>query len=586
MHGMQNCEREVGLRRLIRCGVFSATLIGLGVLTIADRALASFSNVYISQNGAGSADGSSCANAKAAAFFNTAANWGTGANQIGPGTTVHLCGVFTGGLAANLLQFQGSGTVTQPVTLLFETGAIVQAAYCAANGCIDTNGQSHLIIDGGTPCGKLNASVGPTTSCNGLIRNTLAGDSGQSCPAGPCTQQIGSTASDGIGAPGNGAAMTDIEVRNLTIGPMYVRTPHSGSPGGDGTVGVELSHQLPTNIRVHHMVIFSTHKHILIAWLDGITGVQDNFQFYNISFNDQCWALGMGTGNSPGAQITGIKFHDNEITNWDNWAPWGPGCHGNGTMLFNGNASVVFPPPFGIGDPTSWIYNNYVHGDLAGGAPTASPSGMLSCQDNCLDVQFFNNVIVSTCNQAGCGGDIYTQGAAGGRQKLYNNTIVCPTGAGSNPAEMNGQQGNITAYNNVVSGCLHTFIFEFTFGPNGYALSPGDNNNSDSSSDWICNHNGPGPPGCLTLLQWQAPPFSQDLHSTAARPNLDANFRPQPGSPAIGLGRNLTSLGIPPLNFDILGNPRPATGNWDAGGYAASGSSRPNPPTGLRATVQ
>ncbi len=72
---------------------------GFGFIVIAGLALctgvAKANDIYIAQSAAGSANGSNCANAYAATFFNTAANWGSGANKIGPGTTVHLCGTIS-----------------------------------------------------------------------------------------------------------------------------------------------------------------------------------------------------------------------------------------------------------------------------------------------------------------------------------------------------------------------------------------------------------------------------------------------------------------------------------------------------------
>src|SRR5207245_689057 len=44
------------------------------------------------------------------------------------------------------------------------------------------------------------------------------------------------------------------------------------------------------------------------------------------------------------------------------------------------------------------------------------------------------------------------------------------------------------------------------------------------------------------------------------------------GSPAIGLGTNLTSLGIATLNRDKTGYARPATGGWDVGAYEFGGA--------------
>ena len=86
--------------------------------------------VYIAASSAGANDGSSCANAKALGYFNTAGNWSAtpAGIQIGPDTTVHLCGTFTASAGADsYIQFQGPGTSGHNVILHWETGAIVQA---------------------------------------------------------------------------------------------------------------------------------------------------------------------------------------------------------------------------------------------------------------------------------------------------------------------------------------------------------------------------------------------------------------------------------------------------------------------------
>jgi len=139
-------------------------LLGLlFTLLLALPASASLTNVYIAQSSAGSADGTSCANAYAVTFFNTSGNWGSGSSQIGPGTTVHLCGTFTFSAGATALTFNGSGTSGNPITLLWESGAVLQAPYfSAATFGINGNGASYVVINGGT---------------NGVIQNTANGTS-------------------------------------------------------------------------------------------------------------------------------------------------------------------------------------------------------------------------------------------------------------------------------------------------------------------------------------------------------------------------------------------------------------------------
>src|ERR1019366_4356515 len=128
-------------------------------LVMASTAFAN--NIYITQSG--SAAGSCTSSVQTPAFFNAAANWGSGASQIGPGTTVLLCGTFTGSAGSTLLTFQGSGTSGSPITLKFDTNALLTAPYWAGgSGAINVNSRSYVTIDGGT---------------NGTIQNTANGTS-------------------------------------------------------------------------------------------------------------------------------------------------------------------------------------------------------------------------------------------------------------------------------------------------------------------------------------------------------------------------------------------------------------------------
>ena len=100
------------------------------VLASVGHANASFANdIYIAQAATGANSGSSCANARAYSFFNTASNWGTGASQIGPGTTVHICGTITGPQASSCWHFKVAERAAVQSRCLFESGAIVQAPY-------------------------------------------------------------------------------------------------------------------------------------------------------------------------------------------------------------------------------------------------------------------------------------------------------------------------------------------------------------------------------------------------------------------------------------------------------------------------
>jgi hypothetical protein len=66
-------------------------------------------------------------------------------------------------------------------------------------------------------------------------------------------------------------------------------------------------------------------------------------------------------------------------------------------------------------------------------------------------------------------------------------------------------------------------------------------------------------------------------------PLLNTNGTLQSGSPAIGVGTNLTSLGITALDSDYAGNARPLTGAWTIGAY--NGGTPPSPPSSLTGAV-
>jgi hypothetical protein len=100
------------------------------------------------------------------------------------------------------------------------------------------------------------------------------------------------------------------------------------------------------------------------------------------------------------------------------------------------------------------------------------------------------------------------------------------------------------------------------------------------------SYTGPGcSSGFCTYDGWKN--LGYDVHSTTGDPKLSGTYFPGLDSSAIGLGENLTNLGITALNSDKAGNPRPSTGPWDIGAYEyvpGGDTTAPAAPTGL--TVQ
>ena len=538
--------------------------------------------VYIAQASAGGNTGVDCADAKAASYFNSGANYSATPSgiQIGPDTTVNLCSTWTSAsTAVNFLQFQGSGSAGHPIVLLFGTGVTMGAAYFGSTGAIDLNGQSHILINGGTTCGKLAGSTGPDTACNGLIENTLAGSSGQTCPGGACTQNF--TAGTRSVLIGNGSGNpVDVEIKNLHLGPTYVRAPVSTTDGGDTYAILIAGGSAAQNIRAHNLIIDHVFKGYLMSLGGGPATIAD-YEFYNSSISDMCWAAGVGADDST-LIINQVVIHDNEVQNWNNWAPMVSVCHGNGLMWFNGDGVTNFGAGKGIcvsGSPCL-VYNNYLHGDLSGGILASSPSGFISPEDNNQGGYIFNNLVVNTCTglspSRSCGIPLYHLEAGGGGVSFLNNTVDSSNGAPC--VLLTPITASDIVENNVGVNCssfenIRPAVFTIT----------SDYNNAFGivGALWICDNTGLGPPTCLSLATFQGTPYFQDIHSTTSNPLLVGFYRLSAGSPMRGAGVDLTGLGITALDSDLAGNARPNGSAWDVGAFqfnaAAVGGSGPLP---------
>jgi len=517
--------------------------VALAIMALGCRiASASAANIYIAQNAAGTANGSTCANAYAVAFFNTAANWGSGSTQIGPGTTVHVCGTLTASAGASgYLTFQGSGVSGSPVTLKLEAGAIVQAPYWGANGAIYASGKSYITIDGGT---------------NGLIQATLNGTSGGTCPGGACQYQ------QGIGEAIYLTGCNTVEIKNLTIGDLYDHTsisdtidPGLHNPWGIGLWGGD------SNITVDNNTIHDVNWAVFVETSSGSPLSNLDFhsnQIYNVS-------LGIGGGDgSASATITGpVNIYNNVIHDMAKWDANGDVNHHDAVYIWLTNSSSSFTGPYNV-------YNNQIYNlgttcstpiYFDSGASTTYPAASA-----------FNNVIdAGTCGD----GAFYDKS---GKMHLYNNTILVGTinsQGGSSPVQM---------LENNISGATEGLLF------GSASASASDYNNWYNLNNPAFTYNNTS---YSSLAAFHAA-TGFEAHSIPSTPSLSSSSIPNSGSPVIGTGINLTTIcssqpnpGLGALCYDKAGNARPATGGWDMGAYNGQQSTTtPAPPTSLTATVK
>lgn len=512
---------------------------------------ASVTNVYIAQNSAGAANGADCADAQALSWFSNAANWGPGATQIGPGTTVHLCGTFIGSAGGQAISVNGSGSSGNPITIKFETGANLTAPFWGgtSTGAITIIGYNYIVVDGGV---------------NGIIQNT---DNG--------TGLGNHAASTGVVI----SKASNITVKNLTIANICQHTS-SADTSGCSTSGVgdeAFTFGGTSNVTITRNTIHDTTQGIGYWWRATDSG---NVISWN-TISRTNWGIASG---GTGAATNALTVNGNDIS-----CVVGAACNWNDNAdIFHHNGIMIYPQGSGNILQGVVISNNFIH-DI-----NTCTAGIFLDPGNSADVpnaQIFNNVFYTTPGQVGPSNAWIQPGAISSNPLVVNNTVIGPASQGI------AVQINPTIENNIV-----------TLVGYGVVLNQGYTTPSINYNDYYSNYS-PSLARMVadessynnffdTVAAWTATYPTFDTHSITRNPNLTSGFMLNSGSPAIGAGKNLTSLGIAgldvgaPQTFGVNGgcgtgcSPRPTSGPWDIGAYQTPGvaSNQPNPATALSAT--
>jgi hypothetical protein len=309
--------------------------------------------------------------------------------------------------------------------------------------------------------------------------------------------------------------------------------------------------------------------------------IGDNAEF---SFNTiRATNHGINEGPPQGRIVTCGRIHDNDIAGGAEWDEDGTNAyHHDPIFLFTGAPGQC---------AGAKIYNNYIHGVLSSGATShitgyvfIDPAGWHA--PNGIDPVFpniytFNNVIDAAPGATNYPANEYFTGAGEEGSVLANNTVTATTGNGGynfifeTAAAPTPAFTNIQAYNNLFLGPEGASLWE---SKTPYPGSKVDYNIYAGAG--TVNAFGVQTGNVNSFAGWQAVYGDNtggfDAHG--ANPSI-ASVQLNPtsytlgaGSTAIGAGKNLTSLcgAVPELCFDKAGNPRPATGAWDAGAYQSA----------------
>lgn len=484
---------------------------------------ASLANVFVAQSSAGGNTGADCADAFAVTFFNTGGNWGSGATQIGSDTVVHLCGSITTALTA-----QGSGTSGHPITIKFESGAVMTSSAWASSGAINLDTESFITVDGGS---------------NGIIQNTGNSSTGTHVNSVAIHMQ----------------PCANCQIKNLTCSNLYVHSSFTDTSvdqtnvncvvvqGSNWTIG-------PGNI------FHDCGWCIKLNYTNDTGDVINNNDIYNMDHGVAC----------AGAAFTLTTFtsHDNHYHDMSNWDTMTDAYHHDGIHCFNGSGGKIqnfisyndlFDGNEGTCCVTSWIF-------------LESNSSSTPWSDNTGTAIIYNDVMIGTLDLPN--GQLFIGRGTG--HQLLNDTIYV-TGTHNNGdclrvRDSGGSSLTLTSKNNVFQGCGQVFSVDsatstFTSDYNGYGNVSGGN----ELFNWTGHTNG----SANTVAAWQSQ-CSCDSHAVgtlATTINLAANGQQNSGASIIGVGTNLTGAETA-INSDILGNARPApTTAWDMGAYFGAFSS-------------
>jgi hypothetical protein len=485
---------------------------------------------YVAQT-AGTFSGGTACNGQTAitpATFNS--------TTLSAGDTTYLCGTITGTANTTILTVSQNGTSGNPITIIWDTNAILESPYFKASangvGCgggISICGRSYIVLNGGT---------------NGILENTANGDS-------LANQQD----SAGIDA----YTCTNCTVENLTIQNIYVH-PQNGLSSPDQTQMNCIAFS-GSGWTITGNTMSNVGWCLKEAYGNGDSGttITNN----NISLMDHGWMLATSSANS----FTNAFFSGNQIHDTYNWDTSGCAYHHDGIHTFGTSGSTMS----GIN-----VYNNYFYGNW-GTCPTGFifvEGGGSSTPSHMLSSAWWNNVFLVATSGAIVNTNGWFDLASGdsGTQQVYNNTAI-GSGASDNTLCVGLENLSGLSYkNNTISGCGDPVDISSTTitatATNFYGAATCTN----SGNCFIWNGSFTG-----SFSAWKTACSCDSTSIENLTALLNSNGSPQAGSPVIAAGTNLSSVATGNLasllNDTSLGNTRipvPRGTTWDIGAFQAT----------------
>lgn len=501
-------------------------------------ALCSFSAAttrYIAQS-AGVFGGGTACNGQTAI---TPATWN--GLSLAAGDLTWVCGTVTGSAGVTLLTVPNSGSAGNPITLKFDTGAIVQAPYGpsaaggSAGGIISANAKSFIIIDG--------------NSLAGTIQNTLNGAPGATCPGGACNSQHTSTLIDFQNC-------TSCTFQNVNLLNTYVELQNAASENSTNEVAFIGN---GSNMVFSGNVVANCGWCVELFYANGET----NYQTFNNVFTFFGHAYAFAAAGTGACTAPCFFMHDNQMAAGVNWDAAGCPNHKDGIHLYGSSPSTMD----GV-----YLYNNLFNGDWG-----LCPTGFIFAESGVSDPGIkswwiWNNVgVVVNTSFVNSNGWMNMSSGHSGTQFFLNNTLIGNGQSDNTYGFVLHFQSALTFEDNTASGVGNPVDFStVTLTAADYNVY-GANVCQNLGNCFVWNGSFEG-----SFATWKTA-CSCDSHSISnLTPNLNADGSPQSNFVGIKEGINLGSIASGNLatlqNDTTEGNSRVALVRPSAGTCSAQGS--------------
>jgi len=492
--------------------------------------------VFVGEVGVGGESGDGCGSARSLAWLDSASSWGGGAGEVGPGVTVDLCGTLTGAVVVH-----GSGESGRPITLRFEPSAKISVPVCPESGCIDTNEQRFLDIEG---AGE---------SDRGVIESTDTGTGRKEGSAAERARGIEALRCEGC------------TIRYMDIEKLYEKTSEADGTVAEPIRGIEFS---GSGLSIVHNTINYAGWALFSDW--GATDKDVHIEYNTLDH--------IGHGFASETYVTGssdigpIVFAHNRLLGFKAWDTDGDPNHQDGVHCYDSGSSTAIPHYNGL-----FIYDNRFGpetGKYMNSSMYMEGSTGPNCGDASSNIWVFNNVSVMTEHDAN--GAIYD---GTGQEHIYNNTFIGPNSSEPYPCVVISNDAVETHFkNNITTTCNEGVSLKMSMMASGgldYNLyaNGGDNFFNSTGEEGGSCHDFP----MSEFAKWQSCTGQEQQSKAESSAGLKTSPGEQAGeleagSPAKAAGANLTSLcetGEPTeeLCKNINGEARPTTGAWNIGAY-------------------